>query len=129
MSGRNQIKKGGTVNSTELKQRTKTFAHRCVKLTAALPATALGRLVKGQLLRCSTSVAANYRAACLAQSKAAFGAKVSTVLEEADESAFWMEFVMEESLLDKTLVAPLHAEAIELTSIFAASRITSTKRD
>ncbi len=82
----------------ELKDRTKQFAHRCVKLATALPETSLGRHVKGQLIRCATSVASNYRAVCLAQSKAAFISKISIVLEEADESYFWLEFVIDENL-------------------------------
>ena len=71
--------------SEELKARTKEFAHRCVKLAMALPKTALGNHIRGQLIRCSTSVASNYRAACHAQSKASFISKVSIVIEEADE--------------------------------------------
>lgn len=113
------------MNSAELKQRTKVFAHRCVKLASALPRSELGRMIAGQLMRSATSVASNYRAACLAQSKAAFVAKISVVLEEADESAFWMEFIIEEALLPTERVEPLHKEAEELTCIFAASRKTS----
>lgn len=77
-------------------------------------------------MRCGTSVAANYRAACLAQTKAAFVSKISIVLEEADESSFWLEFIMEESLVTPGLVGPLHKEASELTAIFGASRKTSS---
>ena len=72
----------------DLKLRTKNFAHRCVKLTEFLPKTYLGNHIKGQLIRSSTSVAANYRATCIAQSKASFIAKISIVVEEVDESAF-----------------------------------------
>ena len=86
------------MNSDELKNRTKEFAQRCVKLTLALPNSPLGRHIKGQLIRCSTSVSANYRAVLLAQSKATFIAKVSIVLEEFDESCFWMEFIIDEEL-------------------------------
>ena len=83
----------------ELTKRTKEFAHRCIKLAMALPETALGRHIQGQLIRCSTSVAANYRATCLSQSKASFIAKISIVLEESDEAAFWLEFIIDEKLL------------------------------
>ena len=72
----------------ELKKRTKEFAHRCVKLAMALPNTPLGIHIRGQLIRCSTSVASNYRASCIAQSKASFVSKLSIVIEEADESYF-----------------------------------------
>ena len=74
------------MNKEELKTRTKEFAHRCVKLSTALPKTPLGRHIQSQLIRCATSVAANYRAACVAQSKKSFIAKLSIVIEEADES-------------------------------------------
>jgi len=72
----------------QLQARTKEFAHRCVKLAAALPKTALANHIGGQLIRCSTSVAANYRAACLGRSKADFVAEIGIVLEETDESNF-----------------------------------------
>jgi four helix bundle protein len=114
------------MKSDELIKRTKDFAHRCVKLAMALPETALGNHLRGQVIRCSTSVAANYRATCLSQSKAGFVAKISIVLEEADETAFWLEFIMDEKLLKKNLVGPLLKEAGELTAIFASSRKTAS---
>jgi four helix bundle protein len=89
------------MNREELIKRTKEFAHRCVKLATSLPETPLGKHIRGQLIRCSTSVAANYRAACLAQSKASFIAKISIVLEEIDEAAFWLEFIIDEKLLKR----------------------------
>ena len=116
------------MNRDELTNRTKEFAHRCVKLAMALPETALGKHLKGQVIRCSTSVAANYRATCLSQSKASFIAKISIVLEEADEAAFWLEFIMDEKLLKATLVEPLLMEAEELTKIFASSRKTASTK-
>ncbi len=108
-----------------LKQRTKEFAHRCVKLSIALPDTYLGNHIKGQLIRCSTSVASNYRSVCIAQSKASFISKMSIVIEEVDESYFWLEFIIDEGLLKKQLVEPLLKEANELTAIFIASRKTA----
>ncbi len=113
--------------SEELKTRTKEFAHRCVKLAMALPNTPLGNHIGGQLIRSSTSVAANYRAACIAQSKASFISKLSIVIEEADESYFWFEFIIDENLLKNNLVEPLLKEADELTAIFIASRKTARK--
>lgn len=112
----------------ELKQRTKQFAHRCVKLGLALPKTYLGNHIKGQLIRSATSVASNYRAACLAQSKASFVAKLSIVIEEVDESYFWLEFIIDESLIKKELILPLLKEADELTAIFISSRKTARKK-
>ena len=111
----------------ELKERTRVFAHRCVKVAVALPDTPLGRHVRGQLIRCSTSVASNYRAACIAQSKASFISKLSIVLEESDESYFWLEFIVDEGLLKKELIEPLLREAAELTAIFMASRKTARR--
>jgi four helix bundle protein len=87
------------MNKDELKKRTKDFAHRCVKLAIVLPKTQLGKHITGQLIRCSTSVAANYRSCCLAQSKASFVAKLSIVLEEIDESSFWLEFITDEQIM------------------------------
>ena len=82
------------MDKEELKARTKDFAHRCVKLCMALPSHSLGNHIRNQLIRCSTSVGANYRAACVAQSKAGFVAKLSIVVEEIDEACFWMEFIV-----------------------------------
>jgi len=109
----------------ELIRRTKEFAHRCVKLSMALPNTPLGNHIRGQLIRCSTSVPSNYRATCIAQSKASFVSKLSIVIEEADESSFWLEFIIDENLLKKHLVEPLMKEAKELTAIFITSRKTA----
>ena len=116
------------MNSEELIKRTKDFAHRCIKLAMALPDTALGRHLRGQVIRCSTSVAANYRATCLSQSKASFIAKISIVLEEADEAAFWLEFIIDEKLMKENLMDPLLKEARELTAIFASSRKTASTK-
>jgi four helix bundle protein len=116
------------MNREELTERTKLFAHRSVKLAMALPETPLGKHIRGQVIRCSTSVAANYRATCLSQSSASFIAKISIVLEEADEAAFWMEFIIDENLLKKDFVEPLLKEAEELTRIFASSRKTASTK-
>jgi four helix bundle protein len=116
------------MDSGELKKRTKDFAHRCVKLAMALPDTPLGRHIRMQLIRCGTSVGANYRAACLAQSKTDFAFKVSIVAEEADESAFWLDFIICEKLLKEKQALPLLMEAQELTKIFIKSRMTAKNR-
>ena len=93
----------------------------------ALPNTVVGRAIGHQLVRAGTSVGANYRAACRSRSRAEFIAKMGIVEEEADESAFWMEIIMENGLLNKELVASLHQEAEELTAIMAASRISASR--
>jgi len=108
----------------ELKKRTKDFAHRCVKLAMALPDTPLGRHVRTQLIKCGTSVGANYRAACIAQSRASFTAKLNIVLEEADEGCFWLEFIIDEKLLQQSRVMPLLDEGKELTALFVSSTKT-----
>ncbi len=111
----------------ELLKRTKSFAHRCVKLTKSLPNTYLGNHTKGQLIRCSTSVAANYRAACRSQTKAGFIAKLSVVIEEADESYFWLEFIIDEKLIFNQEIKELISEAYQLTAIFVSSRKTARR--
>jgi len=116
------------MSKNDLKMRTKEFAHRCVKLSLALPKTDLGNHIRKQLIRCSTSVASNYRAVCVAQSKADFASKLSIVVEETDESCFWMDFIIEEKLLAKNQVFSLIEEGKELTAIFIKSRKTTKNR-
>ena len=116
------------MDAKELKRRTKDFAHRCVKLCLALPEECLCQHIRKQLIRSSTSVACNYRAACVAQSKAEIVSKLSIVIEESDESCFWMEFIVEEQLLDEDKILPLLNEGRELTAIFVVSRKTIRDR-
>jgi four helix bundle protein len=113
------------MTETELKQRTKLFALRVIKLVGALPRSTAGRAIGSQLVRSGTSVGANYRAACRGRSKAEFISKLGTVEEEADESAYWMELIIAERLLPKHRVHLLLQEAGELTAIMAASRRTA----
>lgn len=110
------------MNKRELEVRTKKFAHDCVEVALSFPENPLGRHIRGQLIRCSTSVAANYKAANLAHSKAAFVAKLSIVIEEVDDSGFWLEFATDEKLLYESSSLSLIKEASELTSIFISSR-------
>jgi four helix bundle protein len=116
------------MDADDLKKRTKRFALRILKLVTALPDTVQGRTVAGQLVRAGTSVGSNYRAACRARSQAEFIAKIGTVLEETDESAFWLELIIEGELLRARLVQPLLDEANELIRIMARSRITAGSR-
>lgn len=106
----------------ELKARTKLFALRILKLVAALPKNIEGRAIANQLVRCGTSVAANYRAACRARSKVEFVAKMGVVLEEADETQLWLELIIEGNLLPSERIQPLLSEANELVAIFVTSR-------
>src|SRR5437588_5090073 len=114
------------MNADDLKKRTKQFALRILKLVAALPNTVAGRAIGGQLVRAGTSVGANYRAACRARSKVEFIAKIG-IVEEADESAFWMELIIEGDLMKAELVQSLLDEATELAKIMASSRKSASE--
>jgi four helix bundle protein len=111
----------------ELLQRTKQFALRIFQLVGVLPQTIQGRAVAAQLIRSGTSVAANYRAACRARSKPEFIAKLGVVEEEADESAFWLELIIETGLLSAAKVTPLLTEAGEIVAMMASSKKTAAK--
>ena len=111
----------------EMRERTKQFALRVIKLTRALPKTEEARVIGRQLLRAATSVAANYRAACRARSRAEFNAKVGIVLEEADESMFWLELLADAVIIQKARISSLIQEAEELTRIFYSTIQTSRR--
>jgi len=110
------------VDKQELQLRTKQFALRIFKLVDALPRTSTGRAVGNQLVGSATSVGANYRAACRARSRAKFAAKLGTVLEEADESLYWLELIRDGELMSDSKISLLLKEANELTAILAAGR-------
>ena len=101
----------------ELKKRTKRFGLRVIHLVESLPKTRTAAVIGNQLLHCGTSVGANYRAACRGRSKADFIAKLGVVEEEADESAYWLEMLVDAKVLKPDSVAELLAEADELTAI------------
>ena len=109
------------MDQAALKKRTKEFAIRIMKLAEALPATTAGATIGRQIIRSGTSVGANYRAACRARSRAEFAAKVGIVIEEADETAFWLELIVESGLLPEARVSALAKEADELTAILVAT--------
>jgi four helix bundle protein len=111
----------------ELKERTKRFALRILKMLDALPKTTAGRAIGSQLVRSGTAIGANYRAACRGRSRAEFIAKLGNVEEEADESAYWLELIIDGGLLPGKSVQPLYDEANELTAIFAASIKTARR--
>ena len=113
------------MNQIELMKRNKSFIFNCLHLAETFSDTRLGNHIRGQLIRSSTSITANYRAARLAQSKAAFIAKLSIVIEESDESEFWIELGMDLDILENAEVAQsLRNEAHELASIYIATRKT-----
>jgi four helix bundle protein len=109
----------------DLKARTRQFAVRVIRLYRALRRSEEARVIGKQLLRSGTSIGANYRAACRARSKAEFVAKLGIVLEEADETVFWLELLPEVGLTPLELITPLIKEANELVSIFVASLRTA----
>ncbi len=113
------------MNSTDLKLRTKLFAVNCIDLTEEFPNSYLAIHIKKQLLRSSTSVAANYRATNHAQTKASFISKLSIVIEESDECEYWLELLIDKQISPLEKTKQLLNEAHELTSIFIASRRTA----
>ena len=112
-------------DSEAMKLRTKNFALRVPRLCRALPRTQEARILGGQLLRSSTSVAANYRAACRSRSRTEFIAKLGIVLEEADETAFWLELIQEAEMFPQSKLGSLSQEANEIVSIFVSSLRTA----
>ncbi len=111
----------GALSRDEFKRRTFLFGVRVVRLTEALPKTDAARVIGKQLLRCGTSVGANYRAAARARSRADFISKMGIVEEECDEAIYWIEMLCELDLLERKRVEPLLAEANELLSITISS--------
>ena len=115
------------MTSEEMKTRTKKFAIQIIKLCRLLPKNREGRLIGDQLFRAGTSVAANYRAACRARSRAEFIAKLGIVEEEADESLFWFELIKELELSQDSLVSSLMKEGNEILSIVVSSVNTARR--
>lgn len=113
------------MNADELEDRTKKFALRIIKLVESLPRTFVAQHLGKQLLKAGTSVAANYRAARRARSKNEFYSKISIVVEEADESIFWMEMLIDAGIVKKELIADLMQEGTEILKIMARSRKTA----
>jgi four helix bundle protein len=109
----------------DLRERTMSFAITIIQFCRELPRTAAGRHIGGQLLRAGTGAAANYRAVCRARSRADFIAKLGTVIEEADESDFWMEVAVRSNVSSGVTVVELRAEANELVAIFTQSQKTA----
>ncbi|MGH9836072.1 MAG: four helix bundle protein [Blastocatellia bacterium] len=109
------------MNSDDLKHRTKAFALRIIRLVEALLPGRVADVIGKQLVRCGTSVGANYRAACRAKSNADFIAKMGIVEEEADESIYWMELLVESGLMPKERIEDLMDEGDQLVAIIVSS--------
>jgi len=116
------------MNSDELKARTKQFTLRIIRLVESLPRGRTADVIGRQLLRSGTSVGANYRAACRAKSTADFISKMGTVEEEADESLYWMELLIEAKIVGSDKLESLMKEADELLAITVSSINTARKR-
>ena len=111
----------------ELLDRTKQFALRVIKVVGALPRTIEGGAIANQSMRSGTSVAANYRAACRARSKPEFISKLGTVEEEADESAFWLELLIDAGLMSERKIRSLLNEATEIVAIMGSSKKAASR--
>jgi len=120
-------KKTGT-GKDELRDRTKAFALRVITLLNALSHTPVARVIRNQLLRCGTSIGANYRAAKRAKSTADFISKMGTVEEETDESMYWMELLVKTGLMKKSRISDLYQEADEILSMVVASIKTARRK-
>src|SRR5436190_20297141 len=109
----------------EVRNRTKQFAIRIVRLFRSLPKTDEARTIGRQLLRSGTSVAANYRAVCRSRSKAEFIARLGIVVEEIDETVLWLELLIDSDILSAARLSDLLKEANELLAIFTTSQLTA----
>jgi four helix bundle protein len=109
------------LNPDEFKKRTNAFALRIIRLAESLPDTPTARVMRNQMLRCGRSVGANYRAACRAKSKPDFISKMGTVEEEADETIYWMELLIDAEVVKRSLIGDLLKEADEILSIVVTS--------
>ena len=109
----------------QLRQRTKSLAIRVVRLYRSLPQAKDAQVIGTHLLRSGTSVGANYRAVCRSRSKPEFVSKIGIVLEEADETVFWLELLQETGIIAAEKIGVLLQEAKELTAIFTASQRTA----
>lgn len=117
------------MNPSELKQRTKNFGKRVIKLIEALPKNMTTSVIGRQLLRSATSVGANYRAVCRGKSRADFIAKLGIVKEECDESLYWPEMLVETNQIKSVLVSELFKEGEEILAIVVASAKTARMKN
>ncbi len=116
------------MNADEIKKRTKAFALQIIRLADDLPKSRSANVIANQLMRSATSVGANYRSACRARSRADFIAKMGIVEEEADESVYWIELLVDSGSVGDDQVSAMLAEAREIVSI-AVSSIKTARRN
>ena len=117
------------MNKDEFQRRTKAYALRIIRVVGALPKTQTASVIGKQLLRCGTSVGANYRAACCARSSADFISKIGIVHEEADESIFWMELLVESDIVPEAKLADLIQEGKEIVAMVVSSLKTARAKN
>jgi four helix bundle protein len=110
-----------SMNPEEMRIRTRAFALRVIRLAESLPETPTARVIRNQMIRCGSSVGANYRAACRAKSKPDFAAKMGIVEEEADETVYWIELLCDAGIVRLTRVRDLLKEADEILAITVSS--------
>jgi four helix bundle protein len=116
------------LNAERVRKRTRDFALRVIRLVEALPKTKTADVIGRQLLRCGTSVGANYRASCRAKSVADFIAKMGIVEEEADESIYWIELLVDSGLIKRERVENLLNEVDQIVAIVVSSIKTARRR-
>lgn len=120
----------GTLDRSDaLKSRTKQFSLRVIRLFKGLPRSEEAKIIGRQVLRSGTSIGANYRAACRVRTSKEFASKIRIVVEEADETAYWLELLIEGGIVAKNRLDALLAEINELVAIFAASLHTVQARN
>jgi len=117
------------LNEQAFRDRTKRLGLRVIRLVETLPSNGAAGVIGKQLLRSGTSVGANYRAACRAKSPADMLAKLAIVEEEADESLYWMELLIEAELISSTRLTDLMQETDEITALIVASIKTLRQRN
>ncbi len=116
------------MDDRELKRQTQVIPLRVMKMIEALPKTTTGVVIAKQIVRCATSVGANYRAACRGRIKAGFLSKLQIAIEEADEICYWLELIIEGELLPAPRIEELLDEANQITAIMIASRKPASKK-
>jgi four helix bundle protein len=110
-----------------LKKRTKDFALRIINLYSSLPKRPEAQVIGKQILRSGTSIGANYREGCRARSAQEFIAKLGICLQELEETAYWLELLIDGSLVKQDVIDPVSKETNELTAIFVSSIKTAKK--
>jgi len=116
------------MKNADLKRRTQEFALRIIRLYSSLPKHTTAQVIGKQILRSGTSIGANYREGCRARSSQEFTAKLGVCLQELEETAYWLELLIEANILAKEMIKPVLSENDELMAIFVSSINTLKKR-